>query len=66
MSGYSEAEFVRMVAYYAREGDATSFAGWDEARCARVMPSFYKAWKDVEIARDILERVARTYAGEPD
>lgn len=58
----SDDEFISSVLYFHQyKDDVTRLSGWDEARCARLMPAFHKAWTDRNLADYILDRVARTY-----
>lgn len=58
----SDEEFTRMVIYYWKDkADPTRLVSWDEERCKRVMPAFYKSWDDYRVSEDILNRVADSY-----
>lgn len=62
-----DATFRRMVAYFWYEKeDPTRYAGWDEARCQRLMPYFHAQWKLHEGSRQSLNRVAREIQDEED
>lgn len=53
-------EFVRMVCYFWRnKGDPTRYVDWDPARCERLMPMFYRAWRDAEFFEKVADRLAR-------
>lgn len=62
----SDNEFIENVIYFHFEkGNVTRYMDWDEERCKALMPAFYHALKAHEVAKDILDRVARSY-GESD
>lgn len=55
-------DFIASVLYFQQDkGDPTRSATWDEERCRRLMPAFYKAWQDLKLAEDVLDRMIRTY-----
>lgn len=50
--------FCNSVLYYYRDsGDPTRLCDWDEARCERLMPAFFYAWRQVQQAKIILDAV---------
>lgn len=61
----NDKEFIRSVLYYCRyKDDVTRLTDWDEEICKQLMPAFYKAWKDCQIADEVLNRVMLTYGDD--
>jgi len=58
----NDKEFIRAVLLFADdEGGPESYSRWDEERCKRLMPAFYKSYQDLLIAKEVLDRVIKSY-----
>lgn len=53
-------KFIRLVVlFWQDKEDPTCYAGWDETRCAQLMPDFYNTWLKYEQYKKALNITAQ-------
>ena len=58
-------EFIGSVIFFHKyKDDVTRFTYWDEGRCKLLMPAFHKAWKELQISKDVMDRISKSYEDE--